>query len=396
MLNKYSRGFMGVASLAAVISLAACGSQGEGEAEVAEAAAPAAEAPLPVIPTGSGTRSGLSQEAWDSNPDTMRWQNVAYEIAGDDPDLIYDAGVFCNPGRGVTAEHRRTTGTSQEYLPDSEPFLEPFPMPDQAEVVGIQRLFDNFYWIGNTSIGLWLVTSDDGYIMYDTMNHAADARDVIVPAMEEAGLDPTQIKYLVFGHYHGDHVGGGRYLQRISGAQAIMHWADWELYMQRFEEEGGTGGFVRGEMVATEDDLTPMTRDIDATDGMQITVGDVTAEIYHMTGHTPGSLGMIVPVKYQGEEHPILLVTAGNHFTNIEAFIGGYEHIWDIAIERGVESVMQSHPNTNMNLLARTTYVDENYPPEMNPLLYGAERTERYLNIVRACSRAWIEAVDMF
>lgn len=104
---------------------------------------------------------------------------------------------------------------------------------------------------------------------------------------------------------------------------------------------------------------------------------------------------MIVPVKYQGEEHPILLVTAGNHFTNINAFIGGYEHIWDIAIERGVESVMQSHPNTNMNLLARTQYVHDNYPPAVNPLLYGAERTERYLNIVRACSRAWIEAVDM-
>ncbi|MDH4125836.1 MAG: hypothetical protein OEW64_02165 [Gammaproteobacteria bacterium] len=88
-------------------------------------------------------------------------------------------------------------------------------------------------------------------------------------------------------------------------------------------------------------------------------------------------------------------ITAGNHFTNINAFIGGYEHIHDIGIQRNVESVMQSHPNTNMNLLARTKYVHEKYPPEKNPMLYGAERTTKYLNIVRACSRAYIAAVDM-
>jgi hypothetical protein len=107
-----------------------------------------------------------------------------------------------------------------------------------------------------------------------------------------------------------------------------------------------------------------MTRDIDATDGMQITVGNrqkVTATVYMMTGHTPGSMAMIVPVKYEGKDHPILIVTAGNAFPNINAFIGGYEHIWDIGIQQKVESVMQAHPNTNMNLLARTKYVNDNY-----------------------------------
>jgi len=32
---------------------------------------------------------------------------------------------------------------------------------------------------------------------------------------------------------------------------------------------------------------------------------------------------------------------------------------------------MQSHPNTNIILLAQTTYVHENYPQTINPLLYG-------------------------
>ena len=43
---------------------------------------------------------------------------------------------------------------------------------------------------------------------------------------------------------------------------------------------------------------------------------------------------------------------------------------------------------TNMNLLARTKYVNDHYPPAKNPLLYGAARTERYINIMRNCTLA--------
>jgi metallo-beta-lactamase class B len=343
---------------------------------------------------GGGRGAAETGATWASpNPEAAKWIAEAKAIAGNDPDLMFDAGVFCQEGRGASGQNRQTVG-----VPNSEPRLEPYPAPSPAEALGMQRLFDNFYWVGTTSIGAWIITSDDGYIVYDAMNNAADARDIIVPAMEKAGMDPTNIKYLVFGHHHGDHTGGGRYLQRISGAQAIQHWADWELYLRPYQAPGGRTG-RGGTPITDQDDATPMTRDIDATDGMEITIGNtekVTATIYQMTGHTPGSLGMIVPVRYQGTEHPILIVTAGNAFNNINAFIGGYEHIWDIAIERRVENVMQAHPNTNMNLLARTKYVNDNYPPAKNPLLYGAERTEKYINIVRACSRAHIALTGMF
>jgi metallo-beta-lactamase class B len=330
-------------------------------------------------------------EQWNSNAKTQEWQAKAKAVAGNDADLQFDVSIFCAPGRGASNEARATLG-----VPASEPKLPPFPAPSPARVIGLQRMFDNFYWVGNSGIGAWIITSDDGYIVYDSMNSAADARDIIVPGMKQAGLDPTKIKYLVFGHYHGDHTGGGRYLQQLSGAKAIMHWADWDLYEQAMRDAKAgqmTGSFGR------LDDLTPMTRDIEGTDGMEITVGNrqkVTATVYQMTGHTPGSQAMIVPVRYAGREHPILIITAGNAFNNINAMIGGYEHIWDIGIKRKVESVMQAHPNTNMNTLARTKYVHENYGKiKTNPLLYGAERTEKYLNIVKACTRGWMVATGM-
>ena len=348
---------------------------------------------------GAGGRGATylpSEEQWAAmSPKAKEYVDKARAIAADDPELRFDFGIFCKASGGAQNNDRATVG-----VPDSEPKLQPYPAPSPAVVVGGQRLFDNFYWIGNTGIGAWLITSNDGYIMFDTMNSEEDARDIILPEMKKLKLDPMKIKFLVFGHNHFDHTGGGEYIQRMTGAKAVMHRDDWEIYLKSTGRGGGRG---RGRGAPADAaapapapapppaPLPKMKRDIDATDGMTLKVGDVTATIFQMTGHTPGSIGMVVPVRYQGRQHPILLITAGSDVHNREAFVGGYEHIWDEAIKMKVESVMQSHPNTNMNLLARTKYVHENYPPAKNPLLYGAARTERYLNIVRNCTLARME-----
>jgi metallo-beta-lactamase class B len=321
-----------------------------------------------------------TQAQWDSNAKTQEYVAKAKAIAGDDPDLEFDFGVFCKASGGATNADRSTIG-----VPTSLPHLTPFPSPSPAVPLGAMRLFDNFYWIGDSGVGAWLVTSNDGYILFDALNNEDEARDVLVPGIKKEGLDPAKIKYLVFGHFHLDHTGGGEYIQSNYHPTTIMGRDDWDLYFKTMQS--GTG------MAAALKNKTPMTRGIDATDGMKIKVGDVTATLYEMTGHTPGSIGMIVPVKFQGKNHPILLVTAATDVHNREAFIGGYEHIWDIGIQDKVESVMQVHPNTNMNILARMKYVDEDYPPSKNPLLYGADRTERYINIMRACTQARMEAL---
>jgi metallo-beta-lactamase class B len=324
--------------------------------------------------SGRGNNSYPTEEQWAAMPASARaYVEKAKALAGDDPDLQFDFGVFCQASAGVSNEDRATLG-----VPNSEPHLQPFPAPNPAVVVGGHRLFDNFYWFGDTGVGAFLITSDDGYILMDAMDNEEQARDIVVANMRKMGLDPARIRYVVFGHHHFDHTGGGEYVQRTFNAQAIMGRDDWDLYFRTPP---------RGEGPPP----AKMTRAIDAVDGMTITVGDVTATIFQMTGHTPGSIGMVVPVKYQGASHPILLVTAGSHVPNRASFIGGYEHIWDEGIKMGVESVLQVHPNSNMNLLARTKWVHENYPPATNPLLYGRERTERYLNIVRACTQARLD-----
>lgn len=326
-------------------------------------------------------RYGTTPEEWNNNNALGKaWVAKAKETAGSDPDLVFDYNIFCSPSAGSNATDRQSLG-----VPNSEPHLTPFPAPKETRPMPGQRLFDNFYWFGDTGVGAWLITTPDGYILFDALNNAEEARDVLFPEMRKKGLDPAKIKYMIFGHYHLDHTGGGQFVQSQVHPKVIMGRDDWNLYYKSLQSTTGLGARLK--------DRTPMERGIDATDGMKITLGGLTATIYQMTGHTPGSIGMVVPVKYQGKEHPILLVTAATDVHNWESFVGGYEHIWDQGIKDKVESVMQVHPNTNMNLLARTTYVDEHYPPAKNPLLYGAVRTQKYINIMRYCTLARMEAL---
>ncbi len=327
-------------------------------------------------------------------PTEEQWNNMnalgkayvakATEAAGNDVTLKFDLGVFCKATGGSSGPDRAAIGVP----PNEAAFEQPFGAPSPAQVMPPQHMFDNFWWFGNTGVGAWLITSNDGYILFDTMDNMHEARDIIVGGMRKVGLDPAKIKYVVFGHNHLDHTGGGHYIQSNFHPVAIMGRDDWEIYFRTMEQQASAPPGPR-----TLDDKVPMTRGEDGKDGMTITVGDVTATIYEMTGHTPGSIGMIVPVKYQGKEHPILLVTAATDVHNREAFVGGYEHIWDEGIKAKVEGVYQVHPNTNMNLLARTRYVNDHYPPANNPLLYGADRTRRYIEIMRNCTLARMEAL---
>jgi metallo-beta-lactamase class B len=383
--------------IATTVVVSAAFADADAQPQQGSAAAPPVQGQQDASRRGAASPKLPTPAQWNAmSPKAKEYVDKAKTIAGNDPDLLFDFDIFCKASGGSQNEDRATIG-----VPASEPKLQPYPAPSPAVVVGGQRLFDNFYWIGNTGIGAWLITSNDGYILFDTMNSEQDARDIIIPAIKKLNLDPMKIKYLVFGHNHFDHTGGGEYIQKLTGAKAVMHRDDWEIYMKGSGRPGGgRGGRGAGApgapapAAAAAPPAAPapkMKRDIDATDGMKLTVGDVTATIFTMTGHTPGSIGMVVPVKFQGRGHPILLVTAGTDVNTRGDFVGGYEHIWDEAIKMKVENVMQSHPNTNMNLLARTTYVNDHYPPAKNPLLYGAERTERYINIMRNCTLARME-----
>lgn len=143
------------------------------------------------------------------------------------------------------------------------------------------QVFDNFYMLGEPGTTAWALTTSEGIILFDAMFHH-NVEETVADALNEVGLDPQDIRFVVISHAHNDHFGGAWYLQQIFGARIIMSVEDWE-HMHTWPQLGSLAPFP--------------DYDTAVRDGYTITLGDTTVEFVLTSGHTPGTLSSIFPVR---------------------------------------------------------------------------------------------------
>src|SRR5207344_3008216 len=121
-----------------------------------------------------------------------------------------------------------------------------------------------------------------GIILIDTIFDYS-VEDEVAGGLKKLGLDPESIKYAIVSHGHADHSGGAKFLQDKFGTRIILTAADWDLL------DRSTGVKPRRDMVAT--------------DGQKLTLGDTTLTMYITPGHTLGTISTLIPVKDRGTTH---------------------------------------------------------------------------------------------
>jgi metallo-beta-lactamase class B len=146
-------------------------------------------------------------------------------------------------------------------------------------------VFDNLYWLGTRQHSSWALTTSEGIIIIDT-NFAWATQPEIIDGLVTLGLDPNDIEYVIISHAHGDHDQGAAELQQRFGAQVVMGEGDWAATLQRPATAAG-GVPTMGISVGPA--------------GHKLTLGDVTVDIVHTPGHSPGTLSYVFPVWYLGE-----------------------------------------------------------------------------------------------
>jgi metallo-beta-lactamase class B len=236
------------------------------------------------------------------------------------------------------------------------------------------RMFDNLYWVGTKIHSAWALQTSGGVILIDTLyNYAVEPE--IVDGFKTLGLDPTKIKYVIVSHAHGDHDEGARLLQDRYGAHVVMGAADWDTIESSTNMPGGAP-----------------KRDIVATDGQKITLGDTSVTIVATPGHTPGTLSLIFPVKDRGKTLTVVY-SGGTGFNfphdaaHYDTYIASQRKIAAAAAAAVATVVMSNHSEFD-DAYDRSRLVRLREASEPHPYEIGAAAVARYFKVTEECALA--------
>lgn len=246
------------------------------------------------------------------------------------------------------------------------------------------KVFDNLYFVGQTEYSAWAVTTSDGIIIIDPIFDYS-VEDEVVAGLKSFGLDPNTIKYVLVSHAHYDHVGGASYLQDRFNAKVIMSDADWTL------------------LEGTKASWRKPKRELVATDGQKLTLGDTTLSLHITPGHTLGTISTLIPVRDGSARHVAAYWggTAFNWVTNRNSYITAErsDRFWfnnyinsaqrfrTLAQNAGADVVVSNHTNfdgskTKLPALATRR------PGAPHPYVVGTDSVARYLTVAEECAKA--------
>ena len=241
------------------------------------------------------------------------------------------------------------------------------------------RVFDNLYFVGGKVHSAWALRTSEGIIVIDTI-FPYNSEELIIGGMRKVGLDPKNVKYLLVSHAHSDHIGGAEMLQARYGTRVVMGGPDWDLVVKhpnRFKT------------------MAPK-RDIVATDGMKITLGDTTVTIWLTPGHTPGTLsytftvfdrGRPVNVAYSGgTAFNFVNDTPDPGIRNFQTYIESQRHMAERAVTTGATVLLSNHSEFDNAVNKNRMLAGRGNGP--HPYELGADWVRRYFEVLQGCARA--------
>ena len=254
---------------------------------------------------------------------------------------------------------------------------QPGPPPRDTWAVEPHKVFDNLYYVGERNYSAWAITTPDGIIVLDAIFDYA-VKDQIDGGLKKLGLNPANIKYVVVSHGHGDHAAGAKYLQDTYGARLVMGAADYDL-------------------IDRQNPVWKPRRDMVATDGMRLTLGDFTMMLYLTPGHTEGTISTVFPVRDGNRQHTV--ATWGGtsfNFGPIRQRLASYrdqaQRFRSIAAKADADVMLSNHPNFD-GTYARIAALEKRRTGDPHPFVVGNAAVQRYLQGVEKCADAALEIV---
>ncbi len=156
--------------------------------------------------------------------------------------------------------------------------------------------FDNVDFVGVCWVSAWLVHTDDGVVLIDTLY--GPFKKLIVENIAATGTELADIKYVLMTHGHFDHVGGAGALKPLlPNATFVMTQQGWdEAVASSAKSQGGRRAWdmIEPEMVVK--------------DGDEIKLGNNTFAVIETPGHTWGTASYMYDVKDGDNTHRAITI----------------------------------------------------------------------------------------
>jgi metallo-beta-lactamase class B len=258
-------------------------------------------------------------------------------------------------------------------LPTIPPAVDPGP----------QKLFDNLYAIpGPYSAAngvIYLITTSAGIMEIDT-GAKKDVETIYLPGMKKLGLDPADVKTVIIAHGHADHFGGAPYIQEHFHPRIYMSGPDWD--------------FVQLVPPPAQQNQAPPKVDQFVVDGQPIVLGDEKVTPVLIPGHTPGSLGLIFPVKEGGKTHMVGMVGGGmlpqGTPDQMRVFLHSLAQFEEWTKKMKVDVELQNHPIMD-GFADKLAALHARKPGDPNPFIVGAENYSKFLDVMYTCVQVYID-----
>ncbi len=247
-------------------------------------------------------------------------------------------------------------------------------------------IFDDLAVIGDRSTVEFVLKTSAGVLMIDS-GIASSLETVLLPGLAKLGVDPASVKTIIITHGHPDHFGGAPYFQTHYGTRIVASAADWHMIT---EPPTMLPPHPEPWMVAPGP-----AHDLEVGDGGDIVLGDLHVKAFLIPGHTPGSLGLIFPVKDRGHLHRAaifggaILAEDRAPLEPLRQFVQSLAHFGDVTRSARVDVELQNHPAFDDTWMKEAALRDRK-PEAANPFVVGDAGYQDFLTVISQCTQAKI------
>lgn len=257
------------------------------------------------------------------------------------------------------------------------------PNPNLLLPIEPVQIFDDYYFVGNQVIGIHILKTSQGLVLFEAMDTYDADDDFLIPGLKKLGLDQEKILMLFLTHGHFDHYMGADKIRLRTGCEVALSAED-TIFMLNSPDN-----FVEDLRVPR---ITRLLKD-----GEDLTFGDHTVHVILAPGHTPGCLNYSFQVHDHGVPHRVIMMGGygvfgpGNYPNPFEypysvayavqqafEFASSCAKTWEYAKETGCDVFLNPHPHLCdlLKLAEQNRGRGENDP---NALVIGLEGVRKWL-----------------